>query len=80
MIAALRAILGAVLHIPGLGRWLERLGLTAAAYGKGRMDQRAADRLDDAEVENATLRRVAEAPETRADEVVVALRDRGRDL
>lgn len=45
MIATLLSLLGA---IPGLGALLAKLGLTGAAYAKGRMDQSRAEDLADA--------------------------------
>lgn len=48
MIPALRAILGAVLHIPGLGRWLERIGLVAGTAIVARREAARARELADA--------------------------------
>lgn len=48
MIPALRAILGAVLNIPALGRWLERIGLVVGTAWAARRQQRQAQELADA--------------------------------
>lgn len=48
MIAALRAILGAVLGSLDIGRWLERIGLVAGTAWAARRQQRQAQEVADA--------------------------------
>lgn len=60
----MQAIIGVLLAIPGLGVFLERIGLAGGAYLKGRVDQSGRDRLAAAEAELRDRRRgqqVAEA-------------------
>jgi hypothetical protein len=68
MIATLLSLLGA---IPGLGSILAKLGLTGAAYAKGRMDQSRAEELADARADLDAVQSRAESDDRVRDPGVV---------
>jgi hypothetical protein len=72
----LTTLLGFLRGLPGLGRWLK--GAAIAAGTAVLVNERAARKAAEAEAD--TLRDMAAVPETRADEVVTRLRNRGRPV
>lgn len=60
----MQAIIGVLLAIPGLGAFLERLGIIGGAYLKGRADQAGRDRLASAEAALRDQRRGQQVAES----------------